>query len=327
MTRAHPRSRGAHTVWLWPSSRPAGSSPLARGSLQDGLRGRSDRGLIPARAGLTPCGSGRRRVRRAHPRSRGAHRYSGQAHTTSTGSSPLARGSPERPPGSPAAAGLIPARAGLTLPHRAGRSGQTAHPRSRGAHKPVTELNRSAKGSSPLARGSPDAEVVRVDAGGLIPARAGLTAVHGGVILNPGGSSPLARGSQNAFSVRPVCQGLVPARAGLTAWSVLLSVCVGAHPRSRGAHCPGLRLAGSSLGSSPLARGSQGGINTIYWPSGLIPARAGLTCRRKFRKPRSGAHPRSRGAHEHGTSRMGPQPGSSPLARGSPPIAGPAIEE
>ena len=69
--RAHPRSRGENDSQRAALDGPRGSSPLTRGK-----RARLDGeefsgGLIPAHAGKTGGGRGRRPNFRAHPRSRG----------------------------------------------------------------------------------------------------------------------------------------------------------------------------------------------------------------------------------------------------------------
>ena len=71
--------------------------------------------------------------------------------------------------------GLIPARAGNTSrrPHR--RTGEGAHPRSRGEHREVGAVRLDELGSSPLARGTRAAFALSVQSSGLIPARAGNT--------------------------------------------------------------------------------------------------------------------------------------------------------
>ncbi len=68
---AHPRSRGEDPIIVRSAGNGLGSSPLARGGLEDRLGWNVALGLIPARAGRTrryysrPSGLG------AHPRSRG----------------------------------------------------------------------------------------------------------------------------------------------------------------------------------------------------------------------------------------------------------------
>ena len=91
-------------------------------------------------------------------------------------------------------------------------------------------------GSSPLARGTLTSERVDVHVAGLIPARAGNTALvgtanqivgahprsrgeHRGLprgVSPPAGSSPLARGTQFRAKRTGPHVGLIPARAGNT---------------------------------------------------------------------------------------------------------------
>ena len=112
----HPRSRGVYTP---PGDRgvlPSGSSPLARG-LQRALVAHF-RGfwIIPARAGFTRRGSGRRPTGGDHPRSRGVYGRVVEVSRQSSGSSPLARGLPGDWTVSVTGDRIIPARAGFTRP-------------------------------------------------------------------------------------------------------------------------------------------------------------------------------------------------------------------
>ena len=91
----------------------------------------------------------------------------------------------------------------------------------------------------------------------IIPARAGFTAVEGG--LGPGevGSSPLARG------LRPLCRHM--------------AACSSDHPRSRGVYRASCHETGPPAGSSPLARGLPHPGLLVDELIGIIPARAGFT--------------------------------------------------
>ena len=112
--------------------------------------------------------------------------------------------------------------------------------------------------------------------------------------------------------------GLIPARAGNTGAPVVAGWFGWAHPRSRGEHTSPLIVISREPGSSPLARGTP----SLFFPArpffGLIPARAGNTCSSWRVSPPTWAHPRSRGEHSRVISGKLLNPGSSPLARGTP---------
>ena len=180
-------------------------------------------------------------------------------------------------------------------------------------------------GSSPLARGSLLPQVTDAGDDGLIPARAGLTvtatastSVAGAHPRSRGahaflpvvteavsGSSPLARGSPGPRSAQRPDAGLIPARAGLTTASTCPGWSRRAHPRSRGAHNGEPTDSDWRVGSSPLARGSPETSPDSTLPSGLIPARAGLTSWTGHGSWPAGAHPRSRGAHLDSSAHTG----------------------
>ena len=71
---AHPRSRGDHPNSTRGAENLTGSSPLARGPPVNSSAHRSERGLIPARAGTTLVKKFFLTCAGAHPRSRGDHR-------------------------------------------------------------------------------------------------------------------------------------------------------------------------------------------------------------------------------------------------------------
>ena len=93
----HPRSRGVYRFTVRVPRTGAGSSPLARGLPHLGIGGRCGRGIIPARAGFTVCGSAYGGHVGDHPRSRGVYLSAFADGRISWGSSPLARGLPTRP--------------------------------------------------------------------------------------------------------------------------------------------------------------------------------------------------------------------------------------
>ena len=151
----HPRSRGVHLTAMSAARSSAGSSPLARGSLNRQLRESNLSGIIPARAGFTSRTRASRLLWSDHPRSRGVHDILDVLSGHASGSSPLARGSPHLPWGR----------------RRRGRD----HPRSRGVHVRCADPWVPPLGSSPLARGSRERPRRRRLGPRIIPARAGFT--------------------------------------------------------------------------------------------------------------------------------------------------------
>ena len=69
----HPRSRGVYSFATSNVTSEAGSSPLARGLLPHPRPAVRSRGIIPARAGFTPCARRCRGPGADHPRSRGVY--------------------------------------------------------------------------------------------------------------------------------------------------------------------------------------------------------------------------------------------------------------
>ena len=115
-TLAHPRSHGENGTRGIPYPYKTGSSPLMRGKRLKALPVDRRAGLIPAHAGKTARGRGRRRTRRAHPRSRGENFGSRGIVVDTLGSSPLTRGKPRGRAHRPPSRRLIPAHAGKTSP-------------------------------------------------------------------------------------------------------------------------------------------------------------------------------------------------------------------
>ena len=117
------------------------------------------------------------------------------------------------------------------------------------------------------------------------------------------GSSPLARGLHQPDGRYRGHGRIIPARAGFTRGFDTRPGCLTDHPRSRGVYAP------RDHDASDGAR--------------IIPARAGFTS--AFAKAASNPadHPRSRGVYLSPLPMPQAYAGSSPLARGLPPV-GPA---
>ena len=192
---------------------------------------------------------------------------------------------------------IIPARAGFTVGVHVEVSVFADHPRSRGVYVVGGAAEDPPSGSSPLARGLRPCDQGCRPVRGIIPARAGFTALRCGAFLyardhprsrgvykfavwrwaTTAGSSPLARGLLMARPVSTKATGIIPARAGFTGPVPTRAPARPDHPRSRGVYCVGNYLFAAFLGSSPLARGlleSQENQKTI---GRIIPARAGFT--------------------------------------------------
>ena len=233
-----------------------GSSPLARGLLDDRRVGDAVVGIIPARAGFTHRRGVRRNRRVDHPRSRGVYSLVVCESVQLGGSSPLARGLREQLDWLRAAMGIIPARAGFTKRWASPINLLPDHPRSRGVYSAGKKTPRKRAGSSPLARG------LRLPPSGgrhsrwIIPARAGFTSRPGlrwpgqgdhprsrGVYMSSrscasswAGSSPLARGLPR-FCQPPFLRiRIIPARAGFTRARLVHRPRRQDHPRSRGVY-------------------------------------------------------------------------------------------
>ena len=153
----------------------SGSSPLARGLQRSVLWRTAQYGIIPARAGFTPYGTGRRHSAADHPRSRGVYTVWNWEATFGRGSSPLARGLLKENSVGGCRARIIPARAGFTLTIYELSGPNEDHPRSRGVYDHSPCGRPFTPGSSPLARGLRVSHAVTASSGGIIPARAGFT--------------------------------------------------------------------------------------------------------------------------------------------------------
>ena len=89
-----------------------------------------------------------------------------------------------------------------------------------------------------------------------------------------------------------------------------------AHPRSRGENIATVHFGFVCGGSSPLTRGKRASSRALSTVSGLIPAHAGKTARRRIGRRSRRAHPRSRGENGWAAASSARGPGSSPLTRG-----------
>ena len=151
-------------------------------------------------------------------------------------------------------------------------------------------------GSSPLARGLPDARLRCLCRRGIIPARAGFTPATvwwlGSDRDHPRSRGVYGRGGY----VPPVPVWIIPARAGFTGCDAVHRIEPWDHPRSRGVY-----------------RNSVACVIEQPW---IIPARAGFTSAAARAVTLRPDHPRSRGVYLRGGEGVCVTVGSSPLARG-----------
>ena len=171
-------------------------------------------------------------------------------------------------------------------------------------------------GSSPLARGLRGGQVADVQAGRIIPARAGFTLTAAGA---DGGLAdhPRSRGvypAQGWGAQRK--ERIIPARAGFTSRPRSGRPGSQDHPRSRGVYPTTSMPSVTRSGSSPLARGLRASPPAVIAVLGIIPARAGFTDGFDGCLWDAKDHPRSRGVYERAMVLPRGCWGSSPLARG-----------
>ena len=212
------------------------------------------------------------------------------------------------------------------------------HPRTRGVYCSSLCSNHFRSGSSPHARGLQHGVRGRVQADGIIPARAGFTwpstrppagsADHPrtrGVyrerrthVHQSHGSSPHARGLRAGKAPGNGWEGIIPARAGFTAQHYAEGLWMGDHPRTRGVYSCGCRGPPLAGGSSPHARGLHHLTNLVKASNGIIPARAGFTGVPVWAGVDGVDHPRTRGVYLTTAVSRSSTLGSSPHARGLP---------
>ena len=193
--------------------------------------------------------------------------------------------------------GLIPARAGSTMSCSAPPIRFGAHPRPCGEHSLRARRMLSGWGSSPPVRGALASTLGLSISSGLIPARAGSTAMT--IVfklsqrahprpcgeherMNPKiaaqlGSSPPVRGARVGCAGWCGRWGLIPARAGSTSSNNSPYTLPWAHPRPCGEHTNTWRVSWLGTGSSPPVRGALVTKIAEIAAAGLIPARAGST--------------------------------------------------
>ena len=236
--------------------------------------------------------------------------------------------------------GLIPARAGKTRAARPVPLVCWAHPRAGGENCDVAFVESHEPGSSPRGRGKPGCCGACGACCGLIPARAGKTPSHRRACLSRRahpraggenhegsemrgacvGSSPRGRGKPRRDRDARRLRGLIPARAGKTTSGNTRPHARRAHPRAGGENHENVGDGKVVGGSSPRGRGKRLAVVIQEQRQGLIPARAGKTCKRGAERSAERAHPRAGGENHAAIDWVARSEGSSPRGRGKPPL-------
>ena len=131
------------------------------------------------------------------------------------------------------------------------------------------------------------------------------------------GSSPHARGARVLLAQHLGRDGIIPACAGSTRKTQESTDFSRDHPRMRGEHWLSLRRWWLCRGSSPHARGARTKPRLPAVRRRIIPACAVSTYCERYCQSNLRDHPRMRGEHAHGLSRVYRYRGSSPHARGA----------
>jgi len=233
---------------------------------------------------------------------------------------------------------FIPAGAGNTWSWPSMVKRATVHPRGRGEHIKAPTHQSKAAGSSPRARGTPLADILRQRNQRFIPAGAGNTSFSSSSLSRSAvhprgrgehvrvlllhycahGSSPRARGTHVLGHLLSLDWRFIPAGAGNTPSGQSQFPFVTVHPRGRGEHWRRSCRSRSLRGSSPRARGTRLTLRRSTAIPRFIPAGAGNTAFSETSPAIRPVHPRGRGEHASTYPTAWPGCGSSPRARGTP---------
>ena len=280
----HPRRCGEHVGGPAPAGPPRGSSPQVRGARNADERLELLLGIIPAGAGSTKLSTLAPLSSRDHPRRCGEHTRKFSHAAFAMGSSPQVRG----------------ARAKSTPCTCATRD----HPRRCGEHVGGPAPAGPPRGSSPQVRGAQECVRAPSPWKRIIPAGAGSTRRRPSPPRSPRdhprrcgehcppwpprtppeGSSPQVRGAQLPSPPSSTSPGIIPAGAGSTRVPPAPSPRGRDHPRRCGEHRRRGWIRRRTRGSSPQVRGAPVVLEHADPVDGIIPAGAGSTARRRWRR-------------------------------------------
>ena len=191
------------------------------------------------------------------------------------GSSPLARGTPLCQERHNVLTRFIPACAGNSFQKFPLLCLQPVHPRLRGELVSFNTIPSGNGGSSPLARGTPGAYLVKFRDSAVHPRLRGELEQGGIPPFKSDGSSPLARGTLLLDGNKCTNIRFIPACAGNSIQLIHRNIGTPVHPRLRGELVLKVIDGQYGIGSSPLARGTLSFRRANSSSRRFIPACAG----------------------------------------------------
>ena len=113
------------------------------------------------------------------------------------------------------------------------------------------------------------------------------------------GTSPRTRGKPFVTVDGVPRNRNIPAHAGKTGCTILARMLCGEHPRARGENPHSLSMRGTTCGTSPRTRGKRSAAGIGGAGNRNIPAHAGKTEMRFYRREDDREHPRARGENSY----------------------------
>ncbi len=230
------------------------------------------------------------------PRRRGGFPKTDRRVTLPAGSSPPTRGFSDLPGAPATGAVVLPADAGVFRLGEQRKMAEWRPPRRRGGFPWFGGSPRKPAASSPPTRGCSDGLHRRRLLGGVLPSDAGVFRCRrrsttgcpcpprrrGGVpprgqrVRRPRPSSPPTRGCSGPLGDQRWHSSVLPADAGVFRRLTAASLSRPGLPRRRGGFPTYLALQLLARSSSPPTRGFSDWENNARWPSGVLPADAGV---------------------------------------------------
>ncbi len=255
-SRRRPRASGGHPPLAELAAEMKASSPRERGSsgLRERVRDRGD--VVPARAGVIPSPTSRRRAPSRRPRASGGHPCERSFSRWGMRSSPRERGSSQPARSRNGWGWVVPARAGVIRRCAPAALSRSSRPRASGGHPLEDRCARPYRPSSPRERGSSATRDAIAVPEGVVPARAGVIRTvprwprpsgsrpraSGGHpdeatrVIDTLESSPRERGSSGVDEPGVAEHVVVPARAGVIRTGSTNTRHGRSRPRASGGH-------------------------------------------------------------------------------------------